>query len=253
MPYCEACSTQYDDKIEICKVCGSKLVLNDENNTNINNADRETQKSNLEQNENEKSISGNVKQPLINQVSSTLTLFKSFQATLVKTILNLSILKPMAVIIFSLFFITGGYWGYIKYLSRNGLLVAPTVIESHEEVKTQLQSQSFPPDHLFDLIKKANITKDIDLFMSCFSPNFKLLDNKKANRLKVWNEYDYNSLKYNIKGFVILKDKASGLVEWEFYARQKNTEKKISAMFLYNVVLEKDNKGAWKILSMAKL
>jgi hypothetical protein len=247
MPYCKACSTQYDDNVKVCKVCGNELV-SDEENSEISKSE--------EQNEilkNTSRYAGYFRLPLIKRIISTLlTLFKSFQITLIRTILNLSILKPLAVFIFSLFFITGSYWGYIRYVSTNRL-IDPKVIESHEEVKAQLKLQSSPPDQVFDLIKKANIRKDIDLFMSCFSPNFKLLDSKKANRLKIWNKYDYNSLKYHNKGFVIIKDKASGLVEWEFYARQKNTEKNISAMFLYNVVLEKDNKGTWKILHLTKL
>jgi len=89
--------------------------------------------------------------------------------------------------------------------------------------------------------------------MSCYSTKFKLLDNKKRDTLTSWHKYDYNSLNYDIKGLTIHKDKASGIVEWVFSAHSKDTKKTISISTLYNVVLEKENDGIWKIVFLEKL
>ncbi len=247
MPYCKTCEKDYGDGIKHCKACGSKLTLNGKDNATLTNLALLTQSSNLDQKkekESEQSL------PDAN-LNLHIPLLKSFHTAILKTMLKMSVLKPLAIIIFSFFLITGSYWGYIKYLSVNKKIVNqnPILVKSPQEVKIQSQT----PNQVFEIIKQANIAKDIDLFMSCYSPRYKSLNDKKASRLKIWDKYNYNLLKYNIKGFIILKDKASGLVEWEFYAQHKKTERNFSATTLYNVVLEKDNKGAWKILCLAKL
>ena len=177
---------------------------------------------------------------------------KSIRTAITEKLHRVSVIKPLVIVMLSILLIGIGYWIYIKYLPVNILSLktkGPTSIKQQQVVT--LQSQA--PNQVFETIKKANLTKDINLFMSCYSPKFKLLDSKKRDTLTNWNQYDYNALNYDIKGLTIHKDKASGIVEWIFSVQTKDTKKTFSKSILYNVVLEKTSDGTWKIVFLEKL
>lgn len=177
---------------------------------------------------------------------------KSIRTAINEKLHRVSVMKPLVIVMLSILLIVIGYWIYIKYLPVNILSLktkGPTSIKQQQVVT--LQSQA--PNQVFETIKKANLTKDINLFMSCYSPKFKLLDSKKRDTLTNWNQYDYNALNYDIKGLTIHKDKASGIVEWIFSVQTKDTKKTLSKSILYNVVLEKTSDGIWKIVFLEKL
>jgi len=67
---------------------------------------------------------------------------------------------------------------------------------------------------LFEDIKRANLQKNIDLFMSCFSHDFNGMEEKRRDTLKMWDNFEYLILSYDLKNQTILGDNASVRLEW---------------------------------------
>ena len=196
-------------------------------------------------------LKSNSESSFATNTNSRNSVFKSIGTVINGNFNRASVIKPIVIVMLSILLIGVGYWVYIKYSSVNIPQLKTNGLTSNKQQVVTVQSKT--PNQVFEVIKKANLTKDIGLFMSCYSTKFKLLDNKKRDTLTGWHKYDYNSLNYDIKGLTIHKDKASGIVEWVFSAHSKDTKKTISISTLYNVVLEKENDGIWKIVFLEKL
>ncbi len=69
--------------------------------------------------------------------------------------------------------------------------VDPAVHEPQLSLKEELE------ETLFNM-RKGQEEKDINLFMSCFSPSFPDLDKKRQETLKRWVVFDFSQLVFNI-------------------------------------------------------
>ena len=99
---------------------------------------------------------------------------------------------------------------------------------------------------LFESIRMANLQKDIDLFMSCFSHDFKGRDGKRLDALKMWENYNYLKLSYELKNKSISGDTSYIQLEWLVKTSQKRNGKIQEGKTLLEVTLKRED-GLWKI------
>ena len=100
--------------------------------------------------------------------------------------------------------------------------------------------------NLFENIRQANLKKNIDLFMSCYSAGFNDREGKKRETLKNWENFTYINLSYNLKEHTISGDTAGIRVEWviHFYPKEGNQPQESKTVL--DVTLNREPDG-WKI------
>ena len=99
---------------------------------------------------------------------------------------------------------------------------------------------------LFDNIRQANLDKNIDLFMSCFSRNFNGTEGKRKDTLKMWENYSYLDLSYDLKRQTVTGDSADVRLEWLAKTSQKSSGKIQDGKTVLDVTLKRED-GHWKI------
>ncbi len=99
---------------------------------------------------------------------------------------------------------------------------------------------------ILETIRRANLEKDIDLFMSCYSFDFKDLESKRKSTLENWKSFSYLDLSYDLKRHSISGDKASIRVEWTIRFSPKSDGQPRESKTILDVVLKKEY-GTWKI------
>ena len=112
-----------------------------------------------------------------------------------------------------------------------------TAIESNEIEKIK---------SLFENIRQANLQKDIDLFLSCFSQDFKGMEGKRLDTLKMWENYDYLNLSYDLKNQTITGDTANVKLEWLVKTSKKVSGQRHNGKTLLDVILKRED-DLWKI------
>jgi len=99
---------------------------------------------------------------------------------------------------------------------------------------------------LFDNIRQANLDKNIDLFMSCFSRNFNGTEGKRKDTLKMWENYSYLDLSYDLKRQAVTGDGADVRLEWLAKTSQKSSGRIQDGKTVLDVTLKRED-GHWKI------
>jgi ketosteroid isomerase-like protein len=99
---------------------------------------------------------------------------------------------------------------------------------------------------LFGKIRQANLEKRIDLFMSCYSADFKDRNGKRLETLETWNNFDYLDLSYELKELTVTTQTARVRVEWRINISPKNEGTPQKTTSLLEVTLKKED-GHWKI------
>ena len=99
---------------------------------------------------------------------------------------------------------------------------------------------------LFENIRQANLEKNIDLFMSCFSRDFNGTNGKRKDTLKMWENYSYLDLSYDLKRQTVTGDSADVRLEWLAKTSQKSSGKIQDGKTVLDVTLKKED-GHWKI------
>ncbi len=99
---------------------------------------------------------------------------------------------------------------------------------------------------LFETIKQANLEKNIDLFMSCYSQDFKDRKRKRLDTLESWKTFNYLNLTYDLKSKTVSGNTANVRVEWLMKISQKETEKREDSRSISEVVLKREG-NHWKI------
>jgi hypothetical protein len=99
---------------------------------------------------------------------------------------------------------------------------------------------------VFETIRRANLEKKIDLFMSCYASDFNGRDKKRLTTLETWNHFDYLGLSYDLKGLSVQAHTAQVRVKWwvNISPKQGGTSEKTTS--LLDVTLKKEG-GHWKI------
>lgn len=100
--------------------------------------------------------------------------------------------------------------------------------------------------NLLENIRQANLQKNIDLFMSCYSLDFKDREGRRAATLENWKNFDYLELSYDLKKRSISGDTANVRVEWFILTSPKGGGQPQEGKAVLDVTFKKEN-GGWKI------
>jgi len=133
-------------------------------------------------------------------------------------------------------------------ISKEGTVSSTTSpAQTQSSAVSQNQAQEVEKmKSLFENIRQANIQKNIDLFMSCYSLDFKDRDEKKKSTLENWQNFDYFDLSYDLKSQAISGDAANAKVEWLIKFSPKNGGPAQETKSFVDVTLKKEE-GVWKI------
>jgi len=126
---------------------------------------------------------------------------------------------------------------------------APSPSPSPSPSDTQPAAESKEADKigpLFDNIRQANLQKNIDLFMSCFSRDFSGMEGKRKDTLKMWETFNYHDLSYDLKKQTISGDTADVRLEWLVKTSEKASGKPHDGKTVLDVTLKLED-GRWKI------
>ena len=127
------------------------------------------------------------------------------------------------------------------------IVVPPSTPSSLSHPPTVMEDKDLEKiGSLFENIRQANLQKNIDLFMSCFSSNFNGTEAKRLNTLKMWENYNYLDLSYDLKKRTISGDTADVRLEWLVRTSQKTGGQEKDGRTLLDVTLKRED-GRWKI------
>ena len=165
------------------------------------------------------------------------------------------LLRPPALLtagVLILLIIAGGYFLWPHHSQSSG----PAPVDIVTPLSTPLPPQDPPPPlkdqgvekitSLFENIRRANLGKNIDLFMSCFSRDFNGMERKRQDTLKMWESYSYLDLSYDLKRQTITGDSADVRLEWLAKTSQRSSGKIQDGKTVLDVTLKRED-GHWKI------
>jgi hypothetical protein len=99
---------------------------------------------------------------------------------------------------------------------------------------------------VFENIRRANLQKNIDLFMSCFSSDFSGAERKRKDTLKIWETFNYHDLSYDFKKQTIVGDVADVRLEWVVKTSERAGGKPRNGKTVLDVTLKREG-DTWKI------
>ncbi len=171
------------------------------------------------------------------------------------------LLRPLPVLAASAIIILMAAAGYFLWPQRPE---SDKPIQEKETVSTStLHSKKSPPvapidqevqriGSLFENIRQANLQKDIDLFVSCFSHDFDGMEGKRRETLKMWENYNYLKLSYHLRKQKISGDTANVTLEWLVRTSQKTGGELQDGRTVLDVTLKREE-GLWKIREIKPL
>jgi len=121
--------------------------------------------------------------------------------------------------------------------------------EKKQPEESSITNESGEVEGIKDLLEKvrqANLQKNIDLFMSCYSTDFKDREGKRRATLESWKKFDYLDLSYDLKEHSISTDTAQAYVEWLMRISPKIGGKPQESKTVLDVTLKRED-GSWRI------
>ncbi len=112
---------------------------------------------------------------------------------------------------------------------------SPTEAEEIEKISNLLEN-----------IRKANLGKDIDLFISCYSKDFKDREGKKRSTLESWENFNFLDLTYVLGTHSLSGNVARARVEWLARFSPKSSGQPQESKTVLEVIFKKED-GVWKI------
>lgn len=168
----------------------------------------------------------------------------------------------------SIIIVAAGYllWSIYSHVSpkKPESAVIPFLKEvaaPHAPTSTAVSPTHLPPNEanereqlveLLEKIRKANLEKDIHLFMSCYSKDFKDWEEKKKATLESWGNFNFLNLTYDLKTCSISRNVLIARVEWLLRFSQKNGGPSEDSKTSLEVRLKKED-GIWKIEGIKSL
>lgn len=102
---------------------------------------------------------------------------------------------------------------------------------------------------LLENIRKANLRKDLDLFLSCYSNDLKDREGKKKSTLESWEHFNFLDLTYHLGNLTLSGDQARARVEWLVKFSPKRGGSSQESKTILDVVFKKEQ-GMWKIVEV---
>jgi len=168
------------------------------------------------------------------------------------------LLRPLPLLtvgIIILLTVAGGYFLWPQH-TESAILVLKKIVVSPSTPSSLNNSPAAMEDKdaekigsLFENIRLANLQKNIDLFMSCFSRDFNGTEGKRLDTLKVWENYNYLDLSYDLKKQMITGDTANVRLEWLVRTSQKKGGQRKDGRTVLDVTLKRED-TRWKIIDI---
>ena len=99
---------------------------------------------------------------------------------------------------------------------------------------------------LFETIRRANLEKKIDLFMSCYAADFHERNKKRLAVLENWDHFDYLDLSYDLTRLTVTAQTAQARVKWWITISPKRGGTSEKTTSVLDVSLKKED-GHWKV------
>jgi ketosteroid isomerase-like protein len=99
---------------------------------------------------------------------------------------------------------------------------------------------------LLENIRKANLSKDIDLFISSYSRDFKDREGKKRATLESWENFNFLDLTFDLRTPSVSGHIARARIEWLARFSPKSGGQSQESKTILDVVFKKEE-GGWKI------
>jgi len=99
---------------------------------------------------------------------------------------------------------------------------------------------------LLENIRKANLAKDIDLFISSYSRDFKDREEKKRATIESWENFNFLDLTFDLRSPAVSGNTAKAQIEWLVRFSPKNGGQPQESKTILNVVFKKEDRD-WKI------
>ncbi len=99
---------------------------------------------------------------------------------------------------------------------------------------------------LLENVRKSNLQKDIDLFVSCYASDFENMEGRKRATVAYWENFNYLNLSYDLKNLSISAGTAKAKVEWLIKTSSKAGGQSQQSKATLNVTFKKEE-GRWKI------
>jgi hypothetical protein len=167
---------------------------------------------------------------------------------LVRGLLRPSALATGAVIL--LLIVAGGYLLWQQYPQFNRPILTestPPSLPSPPDPQTVAGNEEAEEIRsVFENIRRANLQKNINLFMSCFSREFNGTERKRKDTLKMWETFNYHDLSYDLKKKTIAGDAADVRLEWVVKTSERVGGKPHNGRTVLDVTLKREG-GTWKI------
>jgi hypothetical protein len=176
----------------------------------------------------------------------------------VSPILTGDLLRPLPLLtvgIIILLMVSGGYFLWPQHTESGTLVlkkivVYPSTPSSLNNPPAAMEDKDAEKiGSLFENIRQANLQKNIDLFMSCFSCDFNGTEGKRLDTLKVWENYNYLDLSYDLKKQTITGDTANVRLEWLVRTSQKMGGQRKDGRTVLDVTLKRED-AHWKIIDI---
>ncbi len=164
-------------------------------------------------------------------------------------------LQPLTLMtggVIILLIIAGGYLLWQRHpqsdrpISKE-VITSPSPPPSSPDPQTAVENKEAEKiGSLFENIRQANLQKNIDLFMSCFSRDFNGTEGKRKDTLKMWEHFNYRDLSYELKKQTISGDTADVRLEWLVRTSEKAGGKLHDGRTVLDVTLKREE-DHWKI------
>jgi len=112
---------------------------------------------------------------------------------------------------------------------------SPTEAEEIEKIRNVLEN-----------IRKANLGKDIDLFLLCYSKDFKDREGKKKSTLESWENFIFLDLTYDLVTHSVSGNMVRARVEWLVRFSPKSGGQPQESKTTLDVIFKKED-ATWKI------
>jgi len=151
--------------------------------------------------------------------------------------------------------VAGGYFLWPQHIQSATLMLKEIVISpstpssSNHPLAVMEDKDSEKIGSIFENIRQANLQKNIDLFMSCFCRDFNGMEGKRLDTLKMWENYNYLDLSYDLKRQTITGDTANVRLEWLVRTSQKMSGQLQNGRTVLDVTLKRED-GLWKIINI---
>ena len=112
---------------------------------------------------------------------------------------------------------------------------SPTEAEEIEKIRNLLEN-----------VTKANLRKDIDLFLSCYSNDFKDREGKKKSTLESWENFNFLDLTYDLVTHSVSGNAVKARVVWLVRFSPKSGGQPQESKTTLDVIFKKED-ATWKI------